>query len=59
MTIAQIIALIKAIPASAAGSALLYAERAEAAAEIAEEHGFTLTYTDANSNGNIVITKSS
>lgn len=58
MTFAQIVTLIKSIPSSAAASSLAYALRAESAAETAVEHGFTLTYSDANSDGNIVITKS-
>ena len=58
MNIVEIIALLKAIPETAANAAVEAAERAEAAADIAENHGFTLTYTDGNSNGNIVITKS-
>lgn len=58
MNIAQIFALIKSIPESAAARSLDAARRAEAAADIAENHGFTLTYTDGNHDGNITITKS-
>ena len=59
MNLAQIVALIKSIPGNAAESSLENAQRAEAAADIAENYGFTLTYTDSNIDGNIVITKSS
>lgn len=58
MNIGVLIAIIKAIPNTAANSALAAAARAEAAADIAQNHGWTMTCTDINSDGNIVIVKS-
>ena len=59
MNIIEMIALIKALPETAANQAMSAATRAEAAADIAQNYGWTMTCTDSNSDGNVVITKSS
>lgn len=43
MTIGEIIALIKSIPESASAAALEAADRAETAAELAEQRSFAVT----------------
>ena len=55
-TIAAALALAKQIPGTAVGDAQAAADRAESAAEIAQDYGFTLTLS-ANQDGTYTMTK--